>query len=290
MSIIVNENSIIAVQGITGKEGSFHTQAMLNYGTKVVAGVTPGKGGQELCGVPVYNTPSEAVAKHGVNTSIIFVPAQFTKTAVLDAINAGIKVITVITEHVPVRDSIEFISLARKMGCTIIGPNCPGIMNPQEKIRLGIMPSQIFAPGSIGVISRSGTLTYEIVWAITKYSMGQSTCIGIGGDPIVGLTYIDVLKMFADDSDTKAVVLIGEIGGNAEELAAEYIKQANYPKPVVAYIAGKMAPPEKTMGHAGAIIMGDSGSADSKIEAFSAARVPVAERPSDVTRLLKQAL
>ena len=287
MSIIIDKNSKVVVQGITGNEGRFHTASMLNYGTKIVAGVTPGKGGQQIEDVPVYDTVSEAVTKHGANTSIIFVPARFTQSAAIEAIDADIKTLVVITEGLPQRDAIELIARANKKGdMTIIGPNCPGIINPPCKIKVGIMPDHIFRPGSVGIASRSGTLTYEIAWHITETGMGQSTCVGIGGDPIVGLDFIKVLEMFRDDEETKDVVLIGEIGGNAEELAAQYIAETNYPKPVVAYIAGRSAPPGKRMGHAGAIIMGSAGTASSKIEAFTKAGIPVAEKPNDITLLL----
>lgn len=287
MSIIVDEGSKIIVQGITGTEGSFHTAAMLNYGTKIVAGVTPGKGGQQVQGVPIYNTVAETIANHNANTSIIFVPARFAQSAVLEAIDAGIKTLVVITEGVPQKDAIEFVSKARKKGdVIIIGPNCPGIINPLRKIKVGIMPVHIFNPGSTGIISRSGTLTYEIAWHISDAGLGQSTCVGIGGDAIIGLDFIRVLEMFKDDEETKGVALVGEIGGNAEELAAQYIAETKYPKPVVAYIAGRLAPPGKRMGHAGALIMGSAGTAKSKIDAFAKARVPVAEKPSDIAKLL----
>jgi len=288
MSIIIDDGSRVVVQGITGNEGRFHTASMLRYGTKVVAGVTPGKGGQQVEGVPVYNTVVEAVRNHGVDTSIMFVPARFTRSAALEAIDAGIKTLVVITEGIPQRDAIEFVAKAKKKGDVIIvGPNCPGVISPAHRIKAGIMPDHIFSPGSVGIASRSGTLTYEITWHISQAGMGQSTCVGLGGDPIVGLDFIKVLEMFRDDEETKGVVLIGEIGGNAEELAAQYVSEVSYPKPVVAYIAGRLAPPGKRMGHAGAIIMGKTGTASSKIEAFTKAGVPVAEKPSDITRLLK---
>jgi len=288
MSIIIDDGSKVVVQGITGNEGRFHTASMLRYGTKIVAGVTPGKGGQQVEGVPVYNTVAEAVTRHGVDTSIIFVPARFTRSAALEAIDAGIKNLVVITEGIPQRDAIEFVAKAKKKGDVIIvGPNCPGVISPAHRIKVGIMPGHIFSPGSVGIASRSGTLTYEITWHISQAGMGQSTCVGLGGDPIVGLDFIKVLEMFRDDEETKGVVLIGEIGGNAEELAAQYISAVSYPKPVVAYIAGRLAPPGKRMGHAGAIIMGKTGTASSKIEAFTRAGVPVAEKPSDITKLLK---
>jgi len=288
MSIIINENSRVMVQGITGNEGRFHTTSMLRYGTRIVAGVTPGKGGQQVDGVPVYDTIFEAVSYHGADTSILFVPAPFARKAVFEAIDAGIKTLVIITDGIPQRDAIEFINKATKRGdIIIVGPNCPGLINPPHKIKVGIMPDHIFNPGSVGIVSRSGTLTYEIAWHISNAGLGQSTCIGLGGDAIVGLDFIRLLKMLKDDEETKSVVLIGEIGGNSEELAAQYISETNYPKPVVTYIAGRLAPPGKRMGHAGAIIMGSTGTAKSKIDAFTTAGVPVAEKPSDIAKLLK---
>jgi succinyl-CoA synthetase alpha subunit len=286
MSIIVDENTRVIVQGITGNEGHFHAAAMLRYGTKVVAGVTPGKGGQEVEGVPVYNTVAEAAAKHDANTSIIFVPARFTKSAVLEAVDAGLKTVVVITEGTPQKDAIEFVAKARQKGVIIVGPNCPGLINPVRRVKVGILPDHIFRPGSVGIASRSGTLTYEIAWQISYVGQGQSTCIGLGGDAIVGLDFVTLLEMFQKDEETKGVVLIGEIGGNAEEQAAQYIAETKYPKPVVAYIAGRLAPPGKRMGHAGAIIMGSAGTAKSKIEAFNKAGVSVAEKPSEIVRFL----
>ena len=288
MAIIINKDPKVVVQGITGHEGALHAALMLSYGTRIVAGVTPGKGGQQVQNVPVYNHVSEAVKNHSVDTSIIFVPAPFARNAVLDAIDAGIKTLVVITEGIPQKDSIEFIAKANKNGdVVIVGPNTPGFIIPPNSTKVGIMPNHIFKPGIVGIASRSGTLTYEIAWHITNTGLGQSMCLGIGGDPIVGLDFIKLLEMFKDDEATKSVVLIGEIGGNAEELAAGYIKETNYPKPVVAYIAGRLAPPEKRMGHAGAIVMGNVGTAKSKIDAFTAAGVPVAEKPSDIAKLLK---
>jgi len=287
MSIIIDKDSKVVVQGITGSEGRFHTASMLRYGTKIVAGVTPGKAGQQVQDVPVYNTVSEAVTSHSADTSIIFVPARFAQSAVFEAIDAGIKTLVVITELIPQRDAIEFIARANKRGnIVIVGPNTPGVINPSNKIHIGVMPVHVFRPGIIGMVSRSGTLTYEIAWHISNAGLGQSTCVGIGGDAIVGLDFVKLLEMFKDDEETKGVVLIGEIGGNAEELAAQYISETNYPKPVVAYIAGRLAPPEKHMGHAGAIVMGNMGTAKSKIDAFTTAEVPVAEKPSDIAKLL----
>jgi len=288
MSIIIDKNSKIVVQGITGNEGRFHTESMLRYGTKIVAGVTPGKGGQQVQDIPVYNTVAEAVNNHGANTSIIFVPARFAQSAVSEAIDAGIKTLVVITESIPQKDAIEFIAKANSKGdVTIVGPNTPGVINPGSRTHVGIMPVHIFRPGVLGMASRSGTLTYEIAWHISNSGLGQSTCVGIGGDAIVKLDFIQILEMFRDDEETKGVVLIGEIGGNAEESAAQYIRETGYPKPVVAYITGRLAPPEKRMGHAGAIVVGKAGTAQSKIEAFASAGVPVAEKPSDVLKLMK---
>ena len=289
MPIIVNKNTKVIVQGITGKQGSFHTKLMLEYGTKIVAGVTPGKGRTRIHNVPVYDTVEEALEKHEANASIIFVPAPFAADAILEALENGIKTIVTITEHIPIKDAISVMSYAKQQGATIIGPNTPGIISPEE-CKLGIMPAHIFRKGNVGIISRSGTLTYEIAASLTRNGLGQSTCLGLGGDPITGLNFVDVLKMFREDPQTEAVVLIGEIGGNLEELAAEYITKENYPKPVAAFIAGRTAPPGKRMGHAGAIIMGKAGTAESKIEALKNAGVDVAEKPSDISGLLLRKL
>jgi succinyl-CoA synthetase alpha subunit len=285
MGIIVNGKTRAIVQGITGAQGSFHTKLILEYGTKIVAGVTPGKGGAWVHGVPVYDTVEEAMAKHSPNASIVFVPAPSAADAVLEAVDGGIRTVVVITEHIPISDSVELMVHAADAGATVIGPNTPGIITPRE-CKLGIMPAHIFTSGGVGVASRSGTLTYEIAANLTKHSIGQSTCLGIGGDPVTGLNFIDVLRLFREDPHTKAVVLIGEIGGNAEELAAKYIAEEAYPKPVVAYVAGRSAPPEKRMGHAGAIVMGVAGTAENKIKAFEDAGVKVADKPSDVATLL----
>jgi succinyl-CoA synthetase alpha subunit len=285
MGIIIDKNTHAIVQGITGTQGSFHTKLMLEYGTKIVAGVTPGKGGNQIHGIPVYDTVEAALEKHPANASIIFVPAPFAAEAALEALENGIKTIIIITEHIPIKDAVNVMTYAKQVKATIIGPNTPGIITPME-CKLGIMPAHIFKPGGIGIVSRSGTLTYEIAASLTKSNLGQSTCLGLGGDPITGLNFIDVLKMFEKDPETKAVVLIGEIGGNLEELTAEYIAKQRYSKPVVAFIAGRSAPPGKRMGHAGAIIMGKSGTAETKIEAFRSAGVKVAEKPSDVAKLL----
>lgn len=285
LGIIVNKNTRAIVQGITGTQGSFHTKLMLKYGTKIVAGVTPGKGGTQICGIPVYDTVEAALEKHSANASIIFVPAPFAADAALEALENEIKTVTIITEHIPIKDAVNLMAYAKQVNATIIGPNTPGIITPRE-CKLGIMPTHVFKPGSIGIVSRSGTLTYEIAASLTRNGLGQSTCLGLGGDPITGLNFINALKMFKEDSQTKAVVLIGEIGGNLEELTAEYITTEKYPKPIVAFVAGRSAPPGKRMGHAGAIVMGKAGTAKSKIQAFRKAGVKVAEKPSDVSKLL----
>jgi len=289
MGIIVGKETKAIVQGITGTQGSFHTRLMLEYGTKIVAGVTPGKGGMEVHGVPVYDTVKEAMENHEANASIIFVPARFATEAALEAIENGLKTVVIITEHIPVKDAIQIMARAKEKGTIIIGPNTPGIITPNE-CKLGIMPAHIFKPGVVGIASRSGTLTYEIAAGLTNAGLGQSTCLGLGGDPVVGLNFIEVMEMFRKDEATKAVVLIGEIGGNLEELAAEYISRTNYPKPVVAFVAGRTAPPGKRMGHAGAIIMGRAGTAQSKIEAFQKAGVAVAEKPREVAKILAEKL
>jgi succinyl-CoA synthetase alpha subunit len=289
MGIIVTEHTRAIVQGATGKQGSLHTRLMLDYGTRIVAGVTPGKGGTEVEGVPVYNTVEEANHNHAPNASIIFVPAMFAADAAHEALSSGIKTVVMITEHVPIKDSIGIMAHAAKINATIIGPNTPGVITP-GKCKLGIMPSHVFISGNVGVVSRSGTLTYEIAAGLTKKGIGQSTCLGVGGDPVIGLNFVEALELFKDDPQTEAVVLIGEIGGNLEELTAERIAKTDNPKRVVAYIAGRSAPPEKRMGHAGAIIMGKAGSAQSKIEAFEKVGVKVAEKPSDVAELTALAL
>jgi succinyl-CoA synthetase alpha subunit len=274
MSILVDEKSRIVVQGITGKEGAFHTKQMLDYGTKVVAGVTPGKGGQKVEGVPVFNTVRQAVQKEGANVACIFVPPPFAADAVIDAAASGIEVIVCITEGIPVLDMVKVSGFLKGRDCVLIGPNCPGIISP-GKTKVGIMPGFIHSQGPMAVISRSGTLTYEAVDQLTRVGLGQSTCIGIGGDPIVGTTFIDHLKRFKNDPDTEGVVLIGEIGGSAEEEAAEYI-QREFNKPVIAFIAGQTAPPGRRMGHAGAIISGGQGKAEDKIKALQNAGITVA--------------
>jgi succinyl-CoA synthetase alpha subunit len=285
LGIIIDEKTRAIVQNITGTQGTFHLKLMLEYGTQIVAGVTPGKGGVQVHGVPVYDTVQEARERHSPNASIIFVPAPFAADAALEALENGMKTVVIITEHIPIKDSIEIMVYAREKNATIIGPNTPGIITPGES-KLGIMPAHIFKPGGIGMVSRSGTLTYEIAASLTRSNLGQSTCLGLGGDPITGMNFIDALRMFEGDPQTKAVVLVGEIGGNLEELAAEYIQKEQYSKPVVAYVAGRSAPPGKRMGHAGAIITGKAGTAESKIEAFRKTGVKVAEKPGDVARLL----
>ena len=264
MSILIDENTRVVVQGLTGKEGSFHARQCVAYGTKVVAGVTPGKKGQEVDGVPVYNTVREACRAHAINASLIFVPASFAADAIIEAADAGLKVIVCITEGIPVLDMVRVLRYLDGKDCHLIGPNCPGLISP-GKCKVGIMPGPIHRPGPVGVVSRSGTLTYEVVDQLTKAGLGQSTCVGIGGDPLIGSTFVDILKLFAADDDTGAVVMIGEIGGTAEEEAARYIKES-FPKPVISYIAGRTAPPGKRMGHAGAIISGGQGTAAQKME------------------------
>jgi len=287
MGIIIGKNTRAIVHGITGTQGSFHTKLMLEYGTKIVAGVTPGKGGTQIQGIPVYDTVEEAKEKHSANASIIFVPAPFAADSALEALESGIRTIVIITEHIPIKDSVNLMTCAKQVNATIIGPNTPGIITPRES-KLGIMPAHIFKLGNIGMVSRSGTLTYEIAAGLTRKNLGQSTCLGLGGDPITGLNFIDALRMFKKDPQTKAIVLIGEIGGNLEELTAEYIAREKYPKPVVAFIAGRSAPPGKRMGHAGAIVTGKAGTAESKIEKFKNVGVKVAEKPNDAPELLAE--
>ena len=289
MGIIINKKTRAIVQGITGTQGSFHTKLMLEYGTKIVAGVTPGKSGGTIHGIPVYDTVEEAKEKHSINASIIFVPAPFAADAAIEALENEVKTIVIITEHIPIKDAVNVMAYAKQKKATIIGPNTPGIITPGQS-KLGIMPSHIFKQGNIGMVSRSGTLTYEIAADLTRINLGQSTCLGLGGDPITGLNFIDALKLFEKDTQTKAVVLIGEIGGNLEELTAEYIAKEKYPKPVVAFIAGRSAPPGKRMGHAGAIITGKAGTAESKIAKFKEAGVQVAEKPNDIPALLSKYL
>uniref|UniRef100_A0A455SYB6 Succinate--CoA ligase [ADP-forming] subunit alpha n=1 Tax=Thermogemmatispora argillosa TaxID=2045280 RepID=A0A455SYB6_9CHLR len=287
MSILLDEHTRVIVQGITGREGSYHTSRMLEAGTKVVAGVTPGKGGQSACGLPVFDTVAEAKAATDANASCIFVPPAGAADAIMEAASAGIKLIVCITEFIPVLDTARAMLVVREHGATLIGPNCPGLCTPGQG-KIGIMPYQIFTPGPVGFISRSGTLTYEIVALLTEAGIGQSTCIGIGGDPVIGSTFVDHLKLFEQDPQTEAVVLCGEIGGSDEEDAAEFIKTMR--KPVVAFISGRTAPPGKRMGHAGAIISGNTGTAQGKVAALQAAGVPVAETIFDIPELVKAAL
>ena len=280
MSILIDDKTKVVIQGITGGEGTFHTQKMIEYGTKVVAGVTPGKGGIIHEGVPVFNTVAEAVKETGANASGIFVPPPFAADAVMEAADAGVKVIVCISEGIPTLDMMKAMTYVEGKDVQVVGPNCPGVITP-GKCKIGIMPGFIHQPGKIGVLSRSGTLTYEAVDQLTKEGLGQSTCIGLGGDPIIGTRFVDGLRLFKDDPQTEGVVLIGEIGGTDEENAAEYIKQ-EFEKPVVAFIAGRTAPPGKRMGHAGAIIAGGKGTAKEKIDALRAAGVAVAESPADI--------
>lgn len=280
----------ILVQNMTGRYGRLHTRLMLDYGTNVAAGSAPGKGGQSVEGVPVYNTVQEAVEKTGARASVCFVPAEFTLAAGEEALNAGIKLLVIITEHVPIRDELRLVELAQKTGAMIVGPNCPGLIVPSEKVKLGIMPAPSFSPGSVALFSRSGTLTYEIAGQLTGAGFGQSVAVGIGGDPINGSTPVEWMDFVQKMDETKAVVAVGEIGGDAEERLARHIEKSGYDKPIVAYIAGRHAPKEKKMGHAGAIIYGDYGTADSKIRALTGAGVKVAATPMEVPTLLKRAL
>lgn len=290
MTILINRNTRAIVQGITGREGSFHTKLMLEYGTRIIAGVTPGKGGSSVHGVPVYDTVKEAVDKHGVlDASIIFVPAKFAAEAVYEALENGIKVIVVITEGVPLHDEMKFVNLAKSLGASIVGPNTPGVISPNE-CKLGIMPSHVFNKGFIGIVSRSGTLTYEVARELGRWGYGESTVIGIGGDPITGLNFIEVYDMFQNDPETELVVLIGEIGGDAEERFARYYSSLTRRKPVVAYIAGKTAPPGKRMGHAGAIISMGIGDYYSKRKALEEAGVVVVDKPSEIPSAVKLVL
>lgn len=286
MSILINESTRLVVQGITGRDGQFHALKMKAYGTNIVGGTSPGKGGTFINDIPVFNTMYEAVELTNANTSIIFVPARFAADAIMEAADAGIKLIVCISEGVPTLDVIKVHRFVQLKGSVLIGPNCPGLVSPGKSL-VGILPGMIFKEGHVGVISRSGTLTYEVVYHLSATGMGQSTAIGMGGDPVVGLYFRELLEMLEKDSQTHSIVLIGEIGGNAEELAAEYIRQ-HVTKPVVAFIAGQSAPVGKQMGHAGAIIAGSSGSATGKIQALEAVGICVAKEPSDIPKLLKK--
>ena len=288
MSILIDEQTRVIVQGITGHDGSFHARAMRDYGTQVVGGVTPGKGGSDVDGMPVFNSVAEAVRATDANASVIYVRALFAPDAILEAAHAGIKVVVVISEGVPAIEMSRVLCEVTPLGTRVIGPNSPGLISP-GKCKIGIMPAQIHTPGHIGLVSRSGTLTYEMVWQLTNHGLGQSTCIGIGGDPIIGTCFLDVLRLFKEDPETKGVVLLGEIGGSAEEEAAEYISQ-EMRKPAVAFIAGRTAPPGKRMGHAGAIISRGKGTADEKIKALEKAGIQVAKVPSEIGPLMQAAL
>ncbi|MGC8773827.1 MAG: succinate--CoA ligase subunit alpha [Chlorobaculum sp.] len=297
MSVLVNKDTRLVVQGITGGEGTFHTSQILEYGTNVVAGVTPGKGGilyngnekDQFCRpVPVFDTVKEAVEKAEANATVIFVPAPFAADAIMEAAAAGLKVIICITEGIPVNDMMKAYSFVQEKGAVLVGPNCPGVITPGEA-KVGIMPGFIHKKGTIGVVSRSGTLTYEAVHQLTEVGLGQSTCIGIGGDPIIGTRFLDAVKLFAKDDDTEGLVMIGEIGGSAEEEAAEYIRKY-FKKPVVGFIAGRTAPPGRRMGHAGAIVSGGKGTAEEKIKAMEAAGIKVVENPADIGEAMLKAL
>ena len=293
MSIFIDDDTRLVVQGITGRDGSFHTSQMMEYGTRVVAGVTPGKGGQDFAGpggekVPIFNAMDEAVSKTGANTSVVYVPPAFAADAILEATDSGVSLVVAITEGVPVLDMARAHAFARDKGVRILGPNCPGLISP-GKAKVGILPAQIVAEGPIGVVSRSGTLTYEAVFQLTSVGLGQTTCVGIGGDPLIGTNFIDCLEAFELDPGTEAVVMIGEIGGTDEQEAAVFVKE-RMSKPVVGFIAGQTAPPGRQMGHAGAIISGSAGTADEKMKAFQDNGIAVAERPADIVGLIQDAL
>lgn len=287
MSILINASTRLVVQGITGRDGSFHTLQMMEYGTQVVAGVTPGKGGQKFSDkVPVFDTVAEAVEQTGANTSVIYVPARFAADAMFEAADAGVELIVCITEGVPVADMTRVLPYVAEKGVQLLGPNCPGLITPGV-CKVGILPGQIVTPGKIGVVSRSGTLTYEVVYQLTRAGLGQSTCVGIGGDPLIGTDFVDCLRVFEEDDDTIAVALMGEIGGTDEQVAAEFVRDC-MTKPVVGFIAGQTAPPGRRMGHAGAIISGSEGTAIEKMRAFEACGIVVAKRPADFVQLLQE--
>lgn len=288
MSIFIDKKTTVIVQGITGRDGSFHAEQMKKYGTKVVGGVTPGKGGSKVAGIPVFNTMQEAVAKTKANCSVIYVPPAFAVDAIYEAADAGIKLIVCVTEGVPANDMMKAVPYVKAKGARLIGPNCPGLIST-DKSKVGILPGTIVKKGNIGVVSRSGTLTYEAIWALTLEGLGQTTCVGIGGDQVNGTNFIDCLAAFEADSSTKGIVMIGEIGGSDEEEAAKFIKK-NVTKPVVSFIAGQTAPPGKRMGHAGAIVSGGSGTAEGKIKALNAAGIPVAGSPTELPILMKEAM
>jgi succinyl-CoA synthetase alpha subunit len=284
MSILIDYNTKLIVQGITGRDGSFHAKKMVDYGTRVVAGVTPGKGGQSVEGIPVFNTVKEARAETGANTAVIYVPAKFAKDAILEDIKAGIELVVCITEGIPVLDMIEVTAALKESPTRLIGPNCPGLISP-GKSKVGILPGHVHRPGPVGVVSRSGTLTYEVVYNLTTSGIGQSSCVGLGGDPVIGTRFVEILELFMKDEETKGIVLVGEIGGEDEQLAAEYIK-AHVTKPVVGFIAGKTAPAGKRMGHAGAIISSGDTTAQAKVQVLRDAGVIVADYPDEIPKLL----
>lgn len=288
MSILINKDTKVICQGITGGAGTFHTRGCRDYGTQMVGGVTPGKGGQDVDGIPVFDTVREAVDSTSANATMIFVPAPFTADAILEAVDAGIETIAAITEGVPVLDMVRVYEVIRESNSTLIGPNCPGLITPGE-CKIGIMPGYIHTPGTVGIMSRSGTLTYEAVWQSSNVGLGQSTCVGLGGDPIVGTSFIDLFKLYEADDQTEAIMMIGEIGGTAEEEAAAYVAE-HVTKPVAAFIAGRTAPPGKRMGHAGAIISGGKGTAAEKVKALEAAGIEVAESPADMGTALQRAI
>ncbi|HBO83579.1 MAG TPA: succinate--CoA ligase subunit alpha [Deltaproteobacteria bacterium] len=288
MSILVNKNTKVICQGITGEQGQFHTRQMVAYGTKMVGGVTPGKGGANMDGIPVFDTVDEAREKTGANATVIYVPAAFAADAIMEAVDAGIEIVVCITEGIPVLDMVKVKRFMEGRKSRLVGPNCPGVITPDE-CKIGIMPGHIHKKGKIGVVSRSGTLTYEAVDQLTRLGLGQSTCVGIGGDPVNGTNFIDVLELFEKDKDTDAVIMIGEIGGTAEEEAAEFVKK-NMKKPVVGYIAGVTAPKGKRMGHAGAIISGGKGTADEKFEAMASAGIKITKNPADIGITMKEVL
>jgi succinyl-CoA synthetase alpha subunit len=288
MSILINKNTRVLCQGITGKVGQFHTKGCLDYGTKMVGGVTPGKGGEKILDLPVFDTVVEAVQKTGADATMVFVPPAFTADAILEAVDAGIKTVIAITEGVPVLDMVHVYDVVRRSNSVLVGPNCPGVITPEE-CKIGIMPGHIHRKGPVGLMSRSGTLTYEAAWQLTNLGLGQSTCVGLGGDPIVGTSFIDVLKLFEADPATEAILMMGEIGGTAEEEAAAYVRD-HVTKPVAAFIAGRAAPPGKRMGHAGAIISGGKGTASEKIAALEAAGIEVAQSPADMGTAMQRAI
>ncbi|MEE2706058.1 MAG: succinate--CoA ligase subunit alpha [Planctomycetota bacterium] len=288
MSILINKQTRVLCQGITGRVGEFHTKGCLEYGTQIVAGCTPGKGGETVEGVPVFDTVEQAVAETAANATMIFVPPAFTADAILEAVDAGIGVIVAITEGVPVLDMVNVYDVVKDSDSVLIGPNCPGLITPEE-CKIGILPGYIHKKGSVGVISRSGTLTYEAVWQLSNVGLGQSTCVGLGGDPIVGTSFIDLLQLFQADGETEAILMMGEIGGTAEEEAAEFVK-GHVTKPVAAFIAGRTAPPGKRMGHAGAIVSGGKGTAAEKVAALQAAGIEVAESPADMGAAVQRAM